>query len=40
MSIPKTPSISESIHNLGFNYGEFTLIRNKAGLNSSKICNN
>lgn len=30
-------SIWERVHNPGFNYGEFALIRNQAGLNSYKI---
>ena len=29
--------IWESVHNTGFNYGEFAIIRSKAGLNSYKI---
>ena len=31
--------IWESIYNPDFNYGEFAIIKNKAGLNSFKICN-
>ncbi len=34
------PAIRESVFNTAFNYGEFAIIKTKAGLNSHKISSN